>query len=145
MELFGFGPHLVVDGQHASPERLDDAALVTQALSELAGILNMTVVAPPRVERLDGSPFEAGLSGVVLIAESHIALHTFPARGVLGMDLFSCREFDVQRAVSYLAQTFELGRYETHFNNRGREFPKDPERVSRILRGDREYLEARLA
>lgn len=145
MELFGFGPHLVVDGQHASPEKLDDADLVARALSELADILNMAVVGPPRVERVEGRPEEAGLSGVVMVAASHIALHTFPARGVLGMDLFSCREFDVQRAVSCLAQTFELGRFETHFNNRGREFPKDPQALARVLRGDRDYLEARLA
>jgi len=39
---------------------------------------------------------------------------------------------------------FQVGRFETHFINRGREFPKDPLEIDRIVRGEREYLEARL-
>ncbi len=146
MELFGFGPHLVVDGHHASPEKLDDEVLLARALSELPSVLSMTVVVPPRVERVYGSSTDdAGLTGVVLVAESHVAIHTFPSRGFMSVDVFSCREFDVQRAVSYLVEHFDLGRFETHFNNRGKEFPKDPELVGRIVRGEREYLEARIA
>lgn len=146
MELFGFGPHLMIDGHHASPERLEDLELLRDVLSELPARLGMSTILPPHVERYQGTgDQDGGLTGVVLIAESHIAIHTFPQRGFLGVDVFSCKEFDVQAALNYLIEHFEVGRYDTHLINRGKEFPKDLQAATRIVSGEREYLEARIA
>jgi S-adenosylmethionine decarboxylase len=146
MELFGFGPHLMIDGYHANPERLGNAELIRQVLEELPTEMDMTKVMTPHVQAYEGSTSEdAGFTGVVIIAESHIAIHTFPKRGFLSVDVFSCKEFDVQKALNYLIESFEMGRYDTHFINRGKEFPKDLAEVERIMSGEREYLEARIA
>ena len=146
MELFGFGPHLMVDGYHANPEKLDDMTLIQRVLEELPGEMDMTKVLPPHVQRYQGITDEDhGITGVVIIAESHIAIHTFPKRGFLSVDIFSCKEFDVQKTLNYLIDHFELGRYDTHLINRGKEFPKDMQEVQRIVSGEREYLEARIA
>ncbi|PYE52841.1 S-adenosylmethionine decarboxylase [Deinococcus yavapaiensis KR-236] len=146
MELFGFGPHLMIDGYHASSEKLDDVELIRKVLDELPVEMEMTKILPPHVQRYNGTtPEDSGVTGVVIIAESHIAIHTFPQRGFLSVDVFSCKEFDVQKALNYLIEHFEMGRYDTHFINRGKEFPKDLTEAERIVSGEREYLEARIA
>lgn len=146
MELFGFGPHLMIDGYHASSEKLDDLDLIERVLEELPTQLGMTKLMAPHVRRYAGTTAQdGGVTGVVVIAESHIAIHTFPQRGFLSVDVFSCKDFDVQKALNSLIEHFEVGRYDTHFINRGKEFPKDLHAVERIVRGEREYLEARIA
>lgn len=145
MELFGFGPHLMIDGYHANTDRLGDVEHIRHVLTELPREMEMTRVLEPHVQRYEGTTAQdAGVTGVVIIAESHIAIHTFPARGFLSVDVFSCKEFDVQKTLNYLIDQFEMGRYDTHFNNRGKEFPKDLREVERIIRGEREYVEARI-
>jgi len=47
VELFGFGPHLMIDGYNANPDRLRDAELVRQVLDELPEEMGMTKVFPP--------------------------------------------------------------------------------------------------
>ena len=146
MELFGFGPHLMIDGYHAASEKLEDAALLEGILRDLPRRIDMTVVLPPSVTEHHGlSEEDSGYTGVVIIAESHIAIHTFPKRGFVSVDIFSCKEFDTQHALNYLVEQLDIGRYDTHFINRGKEFPKDLSVVEKILSGEREYLAARLA
>ena len=146
MELFGFGPHLMIDGYHADPAKLDDVDLIRHILDSLPVEMEMTKIMPPHVFRYEGlRPEDAGVTGVVIIAESHIAIHTFPHKGFLSVDVFSCKDFDVQRALSSLIGTFEIGRYDTYFINRGKEFPRDIAQVEKIVAGERDYLEARIA
>lgn len=144
VELFGFGPHLMVDGYDANPEKLRDAELVRRVLDELPEEMEMTKVLPPSstATALGG---EDGVTGVVIIAESHIAIHTFPKKRFLSIDIFSCKAFDMAKALRRLKETFEIGRYETYMIHRGKEFPKDPELARKIVLGEREYLEARVS
>lgn len=146
MELFGFGPHLMIDGYHAASEKLQNPVLLTEILQDLPRQIDMTVVLPPHVTEYHGLTEEdSGYTGVVIIAESHIAIHTFPKRGFVSVDIFSCKEFDAQQALNYLVDKLDIGRYDTHFINRGKEFPKDLAVAEKILSGEREYLTARLA
>lgn len=43
-----------------------------------------------------------GISGVVVIAESHFAIHTWPEYQVASLDLFSCGEINPEEAIHYL-------------------------------------------
>ena len=145
MELFGFGPHLMIEGMQASESCLDDVEFIRETLAQMPLELKMNVVLAPHVSSIEGlTPQDSGITGVVIIKESHISIHTFPARGYISVDIFSAQEFDVQKAVAFVVDRFEVGRFETHLINRGREFPKDPQQIDRIVRGEREYLEARL-
>ena len=51
--------------------------------------LGLRAVAPQAVRRTDH-----GAVGVLLLAESHVAIHTWPSRGIALVDLFSCVPFD---------------------------------------------------
>ena len=84
------------------------------------------------------------MTGVVIIAESHIAVHTFPKKRFLSVDIFSCKAFDMAKALKKLAEVFEIRRYETYMINRGMVFPTYPELARQIVLGEREYLEARV-
>ncbi|WP_245958825.1 adenosylmethionine decarboxylase [Meiothermus luteus] len=145
MELFGFGPHLMIDGYHANAAKLADPELVREVLDRLPEEMEMTKVLPPVVQRYPAALGQAeGITGVVIIAESHIAIHTFPAQRFISVDIFSCKEFDLGKALGYVVERFEIGRYETYLINRGKEYPKDVELARRIVAGEREYLQARV-
>ena len=114
-------------------------------MEELPEEMQMTKVLPPIVQRYAEHPGHAeGVTGVVLIAESHIAIHTFPGQRFISVDIFSCKEFDLGLALASVVERFEIGRYETYLINRGKEYPKDVELARQIVSGEREYLEARV-
>ncbi|MBF6594404.1 MAG: S-adenosylmethionine decarboxylase [Thermaceae bacterium] len=135
----------MMDGYQASAEKLADLELIRHALEELPKEMQMTKVLPPIVQRFPKQPGQSeGVTGVVLIAESHIAIHTFPSQRFISVDIFSCKEFDLGLALKSVVERFEVGRYETYLINRGKEYPKDVEAARQIVRGEREYLEARI-
>jgi len=140
----GFGPHLVLDGYaHQGSTRLGDLELLYTALDELPDRIKMTKIMPPYVFR-NGDPSQPesyGLSGFVLIAESHISLHTFPYRRFLNADIFSCHPFDVGQALRYLEETFELESYNHAILDRGTEFPKDLAGARAVTKKQRKRLQ----
>ncbi len=53
------------------------------------------------------SPY--GVSGVVVISESHLAIHTWPEYGYAAVDVFTCgEEVDPQVSLDYLAKVFDV-------------------------------------
>jgi S-adenosylmethionine decarboxylase len=115
--------HLVVDGYGADPEKLRDEGLVRTFLDEYPATLGMTKMIPPQVYTYRGRvPEDWGVSGFVLIAESHISVHTFPDRGYVNIDIFSCKEFDPASSLRDVERTFDLPRVKVWTMERGIEF-----------------------
>jgi S-adenosylmethionine decarboxylase len=121
----GFGPHLVYHGFRCPVSRLDDLDRLYQLLDALPEQIHMTKIMPPYVLRHDTSSGEKGFSGFVLIAQSHISIHTFPMRGLVSVDVFSCEPFDVEDAIAALQRAFRPRRIEWQLLDRGSEFPRD--------------------
>jgi S-adenosylmethionine decarboxylase len=121
----GFGPHLVFDGYGCPVHRIDDVGRIYGLLDRLPDRIGMTKIMPPYVFH-HGSAGEAGegVSGFVLIAESHISVHTFLARGFVNVDIFSCEKFDVADALDALKEAFQPQRVDWKLLDRGLEFPK---------------------
>ena len=116
--------HLTIDGFGANPEKLASEELVRELLDRYPDRIGMTKISPPFVQRYVGEkPDDWGISGFVLIAESHIALHTFPERGYLWADIFSCKGFDVDEALRGISEAFELQEARTRILERGLEYP----------------------
>lgn len=114
--------HLIIDGFGANPSVLESEEFVYRFLDEYPSQIQMTKVAPPHVFRYVGSkPQDWGISGFVVIAESHISIHTFPERRLVNIDIFSCKEFDAERAVRDIQSRFEIAESETHILDRGLE------------------------
>ena len=137
----GFGPHLVFDGYGCPADRLVKLSRLYSLLDNLPDRIHMTKIMPPYVFRHAGSGEELeGVSGFVLIAESHISVHTFPARHYVNVDIFSCENFDVEDALAALKQEFLPQRVDWKLFDRGREFPKHLERSRAIVARDRRAL-----
>ena len=65
-----------------------------------------------------------GWTGFVIVAESHIAIHTFPKRGFISADIYTCKNgMDKQTIINYFKATFKLSDIETHFIKRGTRYP----------------------
>jgi len=51
---------------------------------------------------------EYGYSSFVMIAESHLSMHTFPELGYFSFDCYSCKDFDSSLVVSILHKNFSI-------------------------------------
>src|SRR5215831_17446170 len=123
--MIGFGPHLMLDGYGCDKGKLQDLNLIYRILDELPTRIGMTKIMPPYVFKYSGlKPEDWGLSGFVLIAESHISIHTFPEKNFVSVDIFSCKHFDTEFARDYLKRTFGMTKVESTVLDRGTEFPK---------------------
>lgn len=61
-----------------------------------------------------------GVSGVVVISESHLSVHTWPEHGYPAIDIFSCgKDMDTERAVRYLVSRLRPGRFTSVEMKRG--------------------------
>ncbi|WP_297455873.1 adenosylmethionine decarboxylase [Persephonella sp.] len=125
--MIGFGPHLMVDGYEANYETLASVEAITEFLDNLPKEIGMTKIMPPYVFKYDGGdkPEDWGVSGFVIIAESHISIHTFPEKQYFSIDIFSCKEFDMDKAVEIIKEYFGTDKLEIRTTNRGTEFPRD--------------------
>jgi S-adenosylmethionine decarboxylase proenzyme len=79
------GIHLLLDVAGVPFETLDDPALVERLLSATVAQMG-AVLLGAHVHRLAPQ----GVSGVAVIAESHLTIHTWPERGEAAIDLFTC-------------------------------------------------------
>ena len=112
--------HVTIDGFGGDPNLLADETLVRDLLDRYPADIGMTKIAPPHVVRYVGSkPEDWGVSGFVLIAESHISVHTFPERGYVWVDIFSCKDFEAPNAIDGICAAFRLERVKTEKLDRG--------------------------
>ena len=99
------GKHLLADFYGVAPDRLNDADALARCLADAARRCGMTPLAPPVMHRFPGG----GVTGFILLAESHIALHTYPEHAYLALDVFSCGGSDPNDALAVFRQALEPG------------------------------------
>ncbi len=126
----GFGPHLTLDMWGCSRDKIFDLRFIYSILNEVPELIGMHKISHPQVffqePRKDGGFDKGGVSGFVLIAESHISVHTFPDNsGHAFVDIFSCKPFAADEAVEYFVKKFEAAKFAKKMFDRGKEFPKD--------------------
>lgn len=94
------GTHLLIDVWGAS--RLSDLAHVRATLTAAVSAVGATLL------RLDLHHFqpEGGISGVAVLAESHMSIHTWPERGYAALDVFVCGDCDAYKAIPVLREAF---------------------------------------
>ena len=114
--------HLLIDGYGADPERLWDQSFLRNFLDEYPVRMGMTKITDPKVLRYN-APVESdsGITGFVVIAESHISVHTFPHRRYVNIDIFSCKSFDSEKALREVQDIFGLQRVKSWLVDRGLE------------------------
>ena len=95
------GRHVLVEFYDCDPEALNDLSLVESSMKEAAVAAGSTIV-----DTVFRRFAPHGISGVVVIAESHLAIHTWPEYGYAAVDLFTCGEnVDPWAAHDHLLET----------------------------------------
>lgn len=121
-----FGVHLTIDGYGGKDEKLNNKKLILEILQELPQKLSMHILGGPEVYFAKGNDKKdpGGWSGFVVIEESHISVHTFPKRGFISADVYTCQpDLDVEFIKDYFIQAFELKELETNYIQRGTRYP----------------------
>lgn len=121
----GFGPHLMLDCKGCNLEKISDVAYIFDVLNQLPEMIGMTKITQPYVFPYAGLvPEDRGVTGIVVIAESHLSFHSFTDKDYFFFDLFSCKPFDVEAAKQFILKAFEVQHVETHYAERGKDFPR---------------------
>lgn len=94
------GTHLIVDLWRAT--NLDDVDVVEEALCKAAKMAGATLL---NVDLHRFTP-SGGITGVAVLAESHISIHTWPECAYAAIDVFMCGEARPHKAVEVLRSAF---------------------------------------
>lgn len=101
--MYALGAHLLVELKDCNPAILKSLDEVRDALVSAAIEAKATIV---DISFHEFNPF--GISGMVVIAESHLSIHTWPEYGYAAVDIFTCGDLiNPQVAAAYLIKRFE--------------------------------------
>ena len=133
--------HITIDGFGGNPRLLGNEDLVRNLLDRYPDEIGMTKITTPHCFEYHGEkPEDWGVSGFVIIAESHIAVHTFPEHGQVWVDIFSCKGFDETPAIDLIVEAFELQDTRIHKLERGLEYPHSVEASIPLNRKERRMV-----
>ena len=96
------GRHILIEYYNCDVEILKDPDIIEYFLIEAARIARATVV-----ESVFHHFNPWGVSGTVIVAESHLAIHTWPEYGFAAADFFSCGDIDPWRSFEYLEKVLK--------------------------------------
>lgn len=108
------GTHLIVDLWDA--EGTDDLAFVEETLRDCVTAAEATLL---HIHLHHFTPND-GISGVAVLAESHISIHSWPESGYAALDIFMCGDAKPEKAVEVLRERFKPARLAVEEHRRGR-------------------------
>ena len=107
------GTHLLVDLWGA--KRLNDADLIETALKECISTCGATLL----YLHLHCFSENGGISGVAVLSESHISIHTWPERDYAAIDIFMCGDAQPHKAIPILRRYFKPANVQLTEQKRG--------------------------
>lgn len=119
-----FGHELLVDCYGCKEGVCDDLAFCYDFLDKIVDFINMEKQGEPAVFRTDAERFPGkdGLSGWVPLAESSIVIHTLSLSKFISLDVYSCRQFDVEKVKEFVQKHFEPKKLDAQYVERGKEY-----------------------
>jgi spermidine synthase len=114
------GEHILIELYNCNSELINDSVRLEELMLKAAEIANATVV---KSVFHNFSP--QGVTGVVVVEESHFAIHTWPEYSYAAVDLFTCSDkMDYDAAYSFLNKELEA----------------ENSSFKKVLRGERKFL-----
>ena len=106
------GTHIIVDLWQA--KNLNNAALIERTLVRCIDAAGATLL------HFHIHAFEPnGLSGVAVLAESHITFHSWPDQGYMALDIFMCGKAEPHKCIPILKEVFQPGSVQINDLKRG--------------------------
>jgi len=121
------GIHLLIELWSCNTHKIDNLDYLEKVMSQAAEVAGATVL---RTAFQDFNP--QGVSGVVVIAESHLTIHTWPEYGYAAVDIFTCgTSVNPWKAAGFLRQELEAEECSIRDFERGLPSPqRDDKRVN---------------
>ncbi|MCK5824965.1 MAG: adenosylmethionine decarboxylase [Ichthyobacteriaceae bacterium] len=102
------GEHILIELYGCDINLIDDTEKLESVMLESAKIANATVV-----KSVFHKFAPQGVTGVIVVEESHFAIHTWPEHGYAAVDLFTCSEvMDYNAAYLFLVEKLEAKKHE---------------------------------
>ena len=110
----GWGKHLVIDARACDITKATDPQYIYNFTKDLVKLIDMKPFGEPQVVHFDGGSGKAGWTVMQFIETSNITGHFLDNNGDLYLDVFSCKEYDIDTVIKYLFTQFkpEAIRYE---------------------------------
>jgi S-adenosylmethionine decarboxylase len=89
------GTEWVVDALDCDPDRLRDPVRLRALCDGIVTALSLTVIDEPHLHVFPGP---GGITALYLLAESHLACHTFPETGLASFNLYCCKPREITRS-----------------------------------------------
>jgi S-adenosylmethionine decarboxylase len=122
-----FGEHVTIDGYGGDYDLLNNEEGVRSCFTDLVSALDMHPLYGPEVISAPDNNIKdpGGWSGFVIIAESHISIHTFPKRKFISADVYTCQNgLDVEFVTNFFKERFQLEEVEINYIKRGLKYPE---------------------
>jgi S-adenosylmethionine decarboxylase len=101
------GKHSILELYHCCPQKLDDEPFLRSTITNAVQLAGATLL------QLISHRFEPqGVTGLALLAESHLSIHTWPESGYAAVDVFTCGDHTMpELACHELVRALDAGRY----------------------------------
>jgi S-adenosylmethionine decarboxylase len=123
-----FGVHYMLDGYKANVDKLRDKEALIKLLTNLPPKVGMHAICEPVIVEVgpNNKKDPGGVSGFVMVAESHISFHTFPGRGFITIDAYTCNDsIPEEKLTSIFKDYFEFEDADVKIVKRGTKYPVD--------------------
>ena len=97
------GLHLLADMHGVAADTLSDAVVIESVLVQSAQAAGAHVLHA----NFHSFGSDKGVTGVVVLAESHISIHTWPESGFAAVDIFMCGDAEPQRAMEVIQRALK--------------------------------------
>lgn len=108
------GTHILADFTHISPEHLSNPEFIKATLLKSAEAASATVLS----SHFHHFGEALGVTGVLLLAESHLSIHTWPESGFAAIDIFMCGTANAHAALETLHTLFKPAHHTVHIISR---------------------------
>ncbi|MGL4675675.1 MAG: adenosylmethionine decarboxylase [Wohlfahrtiimonas sp.] len=115
-QFHAHGQHVILDLYGINHAQLTDPELIESMMLNVADELNATVLQ----SHLHHFGEDLGVTGVLLLAESHMSIHTWPEAGFAAIDIFMCGDKNMDQAIQLFIQAFAPTQHDVKIIQRGK-------------------------
>ena len=112
------GLHVIGDFQDVDPKILADEKFLMKALDEALRDARFNILGEKSI-KVPGE--ESGVTGIIILSESHAAFHSYPEYGYIAVDVFSCGETSPEAVVDGFARRLRAGTVNKRIMERGKD------------------------
>lgn len=116
-----YGKHLLLEVITKDGKDLASVAKMKKFFKEIISRVGFTVVVKPEFykfkPRIKGDL--SGVTGMCVVSESHISIHTWPETNYFAFDIFSCSDFDEDLVIEIIGEMFDVDKIHLQIIGRG--------------------------